>query len=87
MNAGNGRSTRLAMSAGTNPMDTRAVASDSLFPPQYFTAPAVPNGSIVDYDNGPTSDLRSVVERRFKRMNEAHDRIRTELLAHPPHAD
>ncbi|MBC8031239.1 MAG: hypothetical protein H7Z16_14085 [Pyrinomonadaceae bacterium] len=25
-------------------------------------------------------NLRSVVERRFMRMNEAHDRIRTEML-------
>lgn len=26
-------------------------------------------------------NLRSIVERRFKRMSEAHDRIRTKLLA------
>lgn len=26
-------------------------------------------------------NLRSIVERRFKRMSEAHDRIRAELLA------
>ena len=32
-------------------------------------------------------NLRSIVERRFKRMSEAHDRIRTELLAaHQPEA-
>jgi hypothetical protein len=31
------------------------------------------------------ANLRSIVERRFMRMSEAHDRIRTELLArHPP---
>ena len=87
MTAGNALSARLAMSAGTNQMDARPVITDSLFPPQHFTATAVPNGSSVDYDRGSNRDLRSVVERRFKRMNEAHDRIRTALLAHPPHAD
>jgi hypothetical protein len=30
------------------------------------------------------SDLRSIVERRFMRMSETHDRIRTELLGRYP---
>lgn len=86
MNARDAHSTRLTMSAGANPMHARLVVSDSLFPSQ-LTATAVPNSSMVDYDRSSIRDLRSVVERRFKSMNEAHDRIRTELLAHSPRAD
>jgi hypothetical protein len=39
-----------------------------------------------NYAMRTATNLRSIVERRFRRMSEAHDRIRTELLArHPPH--
>jgi hypothetical protein len=34
-----------------------------------------------DYATRTAASLRSIVERRYMRMNEAHDRIRTELLA------
>jgi len=46
------------------------------------------NDSVVrKYATRTAANLRSIVERRFKRMSEAHDRIRTELLArHSPHA-
>ena len=38
------------------------------------------------YATRTAANLRSIVERRFRRMSEAHDRIRTELLARdPPH--
>jgi hypothetical protein len=37
-----------------------------------------------DYQMKAAPDLRSVVERRFRRMTEAHDRIRAALLA--PHS-
>jgi hypothetical protein len=33
------------------------------------------------HDAKATGRLRSIVERRFRRMFDAHDRIRTELLA------
>ncbi len=79
-------STRLAMSAGTDHMAARPAISDSLFQPPSFTATSSPGGSTVDDNSAPARNFRSVVERRFKRMNEAHDRIRTELLgADPPH--
>jgi hypothetical protein len=40
-----------------------------------------------NYATRTAANLPSIVERRFRRMSEAHDRIRTELLArHPPDA-
>lgn len=39
------------------------------------------------YATRTAANLRSIVERRFMRMSQTHDRIRTELLArHPPQA-
>ena len=36
--------------------------------------------AVRDYATRTATNLRSTVERRFMRMSEAHDRIRTELL-------
>jgi hypothetical protein len=47
---------------------------------------AVRASSFGAHDAKSTGRLRSIVERRFRRMFDAHDRIRTELLAsHLPH--
>ena len=41
-----------------------------------------------DYATRTATNLRSIVERRFMRMSEAHDRIRNELLAsHSSHIE
>ena len=37
-----------------------------------------------EYDTTTDSNLRSRVERRFMRMSEVHDRIRTKLLRRRP---
>jgi hypothetical protein len=52
------------------------------------TQPREANNSVVrKYATRTAANLRSIVERRFRRMSEAHDRIRTELLQrHPPRA-
>jgi hypothetical protein len=43
------------------------------------------NSGVREYAAARTaSNLCSIVERRFMRMNEAHDRIRAELLARYP---
>lgn len=85
MNAGDGLSSRLAMRAGANQAAARSAISDSFFPSQSLTPTGTPGGSTGDHEAASSRDLRAVVERRFKRMNEAHDRIRTEMLAaHPP---
>jgi hypothetical protein len=39
------------------------------------------HSSVRVYATRTSANLRSIVERRFKRMSEAHDRIRTKLLA------
>jgi hypothetical protein len=39
---------------------------------------------VTDDPNRTTGTSLSIVERRFSRMSEAHDRIRTELLARHP---
>ena len=39
------------------------------------------HSSVRVYATRTSANLRAIVERRFKRMSEAHDRIRTELLA------
>ena len=39
------------------------------------------DSAVREYANRTATNLRSLVERRFMRMSEAHDRIRTELLA------
>ena len=39
------------------------------------------DSAVRDYATRTATNLRSTVERRFMRMSEAHDRIRTELLA------
>ena len=44
------------------------------------------DSAIRDYATRTATNLRSTVERRFMRMSEAHDRIRTELLtSYSPH--
>ena len=84
MEIGDRLSAGLAMSAGASQMEARPAVSDFLFQPHSLTAMGGSNGHTGDYGhshgNAPARDLRSVVERRFKRMNEAHDRIRTALL-------
>jgi hypothetical protein len=62
-------------------------ASHPLVSP-YDTQSSEANDSVVrKYATRTAANLRSIVERRFRRMSEAHDRIRSELLArHPPHA-
>ncbi|MGI9068095.1 MAG: hypothetical protein ACR2HX_17040 [Pyrinomonadaceae bacterium] len=43
------------------------------------------DSAVRQYATRTAANLRSIVERQFMRMSEAHDRIRTELLArHPP---
>lgn len=39
------------------------------------------NDAAGNHEMAPRRDLRSIVARRFMLMNEAHDRIRTQLLA------
>ena len=38
------------------------------------------DSGVREYATRTATSLRSIVERRFMRMSEAHDRIRTELL-------
>lgn len=88
MNVGDNVSTSLMRLTGTNQIEARPAISSPLFQPQSLTAKGMPTGSTVDHDSAPARDLRSVVERRFMRMNEAHDRIRTELLcSHAPETE
>ncbi|HVQ38592.1 MAG TPA: hypothetical protein VMS31_13735 [Pyrinomonadaceae bacterium] len=47
-------------------------------PPNLFDSAAM------GYPGETPASQRSVVERRYLRMSEAHDRIRTELLAQHP---
>lgn len=45
------------------------------------------DSAVRGYATRTAANLRSIVERRFMRMSQAHDRIRTELLqAHQPEA-
>jgi hypothetical protein len=45
------------------------------------------DSSAREYATRTAANLRSIVERRFMRMIQTHDRIRTESLArHPPQA-
>ncbi len=39
------------------------------------------DSAVRKYATRTAANLRAIVERRFMRMSEAHDRIRTELLA------
>lgn len=62
---------------------------NDLMSPYASVSTARPNGrkdsAVRQYASKTAANLRSIVERRFMRMSEAHDRIRTELLArHPP---
>ena len=57
-----------------------------------YASPSTPrstrrkDSAVRDYANRTATNLRSIVERRFMRMSEAHDRIRTELLtSHSSH--
>ena len=62
-------------------------ATDGL--PNAYTSPSSgsKDSAVRDYASRTAANLRSIVERRFSRMNEAHDRIRTKLLAaHQPEA-
>jgi hypothetical protein len=44
------------------------------------------DSALRDYASRTATNLRSIVERRFMRMSEAHDRIRTQLLtSHSSH--
>ncbi len=52
-----------------------------------YASPSTPrstdrkDSAVRDYATRTATNLRSIVERRFMRMSEAHDRIRRELLA------
>jgi len=66
--------------------ETRIVeAADGLRNAYTSLSTASPTGredsSAESYGARTARNLRSIVERRFKRMSEAHDRIRTKLLA------
>ena len=75
----------------SKPSDTQTGdASDHLM--NGYASPSSPrstgrnDSAIKDYATRTASNLRSIVERRFMRMSEAHDRIRTELLtSHSSH--
>jgi len=75
----------------SKPSDTQiADATDHLM--NGYAAPSSPRSTGQmdslgkDYATGTARNLRSIVEGRFMRMSEAHDRIRTELLtSHPSH--
>ena len=75
---------RAAKAAGTNHMEA---VSDSAFPPRPLNAMGRGNNPTGDHDKSndivPARDLRSL-ERHFKSMDEAHDRIRTQLLRTAP---
>jgi hypothetical protein len=60
-----------ARSRSARPRSTRRNASDAWQRKPWFKS----GGATPDYD------LREVVAQRFMSMSEAHDRIRTELLA------
>jgi len=46
------------------------------------------DSGVREYATRTATNLRSIVELRFMRMSEAHDRIRTELLAsHSSHME
>ena len=67
-------------SAGNDQL-TRVAATPQLLAPQETPAMGDIRASFGAHDAKSTGRLRSIVERRFRRMFDAHDRIRTELLA------
>jgi len=84
MNAGDARATSLMRSTETNHMETPSALPEAVFQSPSLITPAITQNSMAEHDSVPMVDVRSVVERRFKRMNETHDRIRTEVLALDP---
>ena len=61
---------------------------ESSFFPQLQASTGIPGDATSTVAQLPTLQARSVVEQRFRRMNAAHDRIRTEVLcAHDPAAE
>ena len=60
----------------------------SFFPNPQPAGISIDAGSNKPLGTVRTGEVRSIVERRFMSMNEAHDRIRTELLgSHDPVAE
>jgi hypothetical protein len=68
-------------SAAGNDHLTRLAAPAQLLASQETPEVGRPSASFGAHDAKSTGRLRSIVERRFRRMFDAHDRIRTELLA------
>jgi hypothetical protein len=63
-----------------------AATPQLLTPQETLEIGGITASSFGAHDAKSTRRLRSIVERRFRRMFDAHDRIRTELLAsHLPH--
>jgi len=82
MEIGDVRSNGLANTAPTDYAESRT--ENSFFPHLQLPAAGMSSGST--QQAAPAKEVRSVVERRFMSMNEAHDRIRTAMLA-PDHPD
>lgn len=69
-------------------MDLRKFFRRNIHPPAWYS-PGSAVKTVVTVDHSPTSlrnrinngEVRLIVERQFMRMNESHERIRTELLA------
>jgi hypothetical protein len=76
MDAGHILSRRLIKATELDQTRTQAGTSFS------FSSPSLTANDLPDdpHREDVSRELRSAVERRFMRMNEAHDRIRTEML-------
>ena len=61
--------------------DTSDGLTNAYASPSGPTSTGGQDSAVRDYATRTATNLRSTVERRFMRMSEAHDRIRTELLA------
>jgi hypothetical protein len=73
----------LAMSSALSPKLGEASINLAEAGETISTAPSTEPGDSAarGYRTRTAPNLRSIVERRFRRMSEAHDRIRSELLA------
>ena len=68
-------------SAGNDQLTRIAATPQSLATQETPAIADIRASSFGAHDAKATGRLRSIVERRFRRMFDAHDRIRTELLA------